>query len=48
VLLMHITDTVLDEARQIDQRKFPLLSRLGGDWYAAVEQTSLFKLPPAY
>lgn len=44
VLMIHIDETVLDEAGKIDQTKLQLLARLGGDWYCKVDETNLFKV----
>lgn len=42
-LRMHIDDSILDPATcRIDQRRFPLVARLGEDWYCAVEPANLF------
>jgi flavin reductase (DIM6/NTAB) family NADH-FMN oxidoreductase RutF len=42
-LRMHIDDAILDSAaRRIDPRKFPLVARLGDDWYCRVDTDSLF------
>lgn len=44
VLLMHIHDSILDEAGKIDQRKIHHIARLGGDWYCRVDEHNLFKV----
>lgn len=44
VLRMHINDSILDEKGMIDQTKINHIARLGGDWYARVDATSLFKV----
>jgi hypothetical protein len=42
---MHIDDSILDpDTRRIDQRRFPLVARLGEDWYCAVEPANLFRV----
>ena len=44
-LRMHIDDSILDKATgRIDQRRFPLVARLGEDWYCTVEPASLFRV----
>lgn len=45
VLRIHIADELLDENKKIDQRKIHHVARLGGDWYAVVNENSLFKVP---
>ncbi|MEO6489957.1 MAG: flavin reductase family protein [Ferruginibacter sp.] len=44
VLCMHIDDSILDENNKIDQRKIHHVARLGGDWYAKVDETNLFQV----
>lgn len=44
VLKMHINDNLLDEHKKIDQRKLPLVARLGGDWYCRVDESNLFQV----
>lgn len=44
-LRMHIDRTILDDAGQsIDQRRFQLVARLGGDWYCRVDERNLFRV----
>jgi flavin reductase (DIM6/NTAB) family NADH-FMN oxidoreductase RutF len=44
-LRMHIDDSILDPASgRIDQRRFPLVARLGEDWYCSVEPANLFRV----
>ena len=44
-LRMHIDECILDPATgRIDQRRFPLVARLGEDWYCAVEPANLFRV----
>lgn len=45
VLLMHITDELLDENKKMDQRKIHHIARLGADWYCVVNESNLFKVP---
>lgn len=44
VLCMHIDETILDENNKIDQTKIHHVARLGGDWYAKIDETNLFKV----
>ncbi len=44
VLCMHIDESILDENKKIDQTKIHHVARLGGDWYAKVDETNLFKV----
>ncbi|BAV09847.1 nitrilotriacetate monooxygenase component B [Filimonas lacunae] len=45
VLCMHIDDSILDANGMIDQQKIQHVARLGGDWYCAINNNSLFKVP---
>lgn len=45
VLRMHIDESILDDNGMIDQRKFKLVARLGGDYYCKVEEENLFIVP---
>lgn len=45
VLCMHVDESILGDDGKIDQRKLPLVARLGGDWYCKVDETNLFKVP---
>lgn len=44
VLIMHIDDSVLNDAGMIDQLKLNHVARLGGDWYCKVDNTNLFSV----
>ena len=44
VLCMHIDESILDENNKIDQTKLHLIARLGGDWYAKIDESNLFKV----
>ncbi|HEX2684743.1 MAG TPA: flavin reductase family protein [Ferruginibacter sp.] len=44
VLCMHVDEGILDENKKIDQTKLHHVARLGGDWYAKVDENSLFKV----
>ena len=44
VLCMHIDESILDADKKIDQTKMHHVARLGGDWYAKIDETNLFKV----
>ncbi len=44
VLLMHISDAVLDERGRIDQQKIDLVARMGGSWYCRAHGDALFEV----
>ncbi len=44
VLLMHISEDILDEKKQIDQRKLDLVARLGGNWYTRANASTIFQV----
>ena len=44
VLCIHIDESILDENNKIDQTKLHHVARLGGDWYAKIDETNLFKV----
>jgi flavin reductase (DIM6/NTAB) family NADH-FMN oxidoreductase RutF len=44
IKLMHISESILDEAGKIDQEKMDHVARLGGDWYCRVTPDNLFKV----
>ena len=44
VLCMHVDESLLDENGKIDQLKTKQVARLGGDWYAKIDETNLFKV----
>ncbi len=44
VLCMHIDESILDSDNRIDQTKMHHVARLGGDWYAKIDETNLFKV----
>ena len=44
ILCMHIDESILDENNNIDQTKLHHVARLGGDWYAKIDETNLFKV----
>ena len=45
VLVMHVDEHILDEKRNICPAKFGQVGRLGGDWYAGMDEFVLFQLP---
>lgn len=45
VVLMHISEDILDEDKRIDPWKLDAVARLGGDWYCRVQGDSIFKVP---
>src|SRR5580704_8528194 len=44
VLRMHIDDSILDDKKMIDQRKIHQVARLGGNWYSAVNEKTIFEV----
>ncbi len=44
ILCMHIDESILDQNNKIDQTKLHHVARLGGDWYAKIDETNLFKV----
>ncbi len=44
ILCIHIDESILDENSKIDQTKLNHVARLGGDWYAKIDETNLFKV----
>ena len=45
VLVMHIDESVLNADNMIDQTKLDLVARLGSNWYARINNESLFEVP---
>jgi len=45
VVLMHISESVLDAEGRIDPFKLDAVARLGADWYCRVQGDSIFKVP---
>jgi hypothetical protein len=41
---MHIDESILNDKGFIDQTKFHLVARMGGDWYCKVDESNLFKV----
>ncbi|MEN9684288.1 MAG: hypothetical protein RLZZ28_74 [Bacteroidota bacterium] len=44
VLCMHVDESILGADGKIDQTKFHLVARLGGDWYCKTDASNLFKV----
>jgi flavin reductase (DIM6/NTAB) family NADH-FMN oxidoreductase RutF len=44
VVLMHISEDVLDDNKQIDPRKIDLVARMGGNWYSRSNGDALFEV----
>ena len=44
VQVMHIDENILDSDNRIDQTKYNLVARLGGDWYCKISDENLFKV----
>ena len=44
ILKMHIDESILNENGFIDQMKFHLVARLGGDWYCRVDPSNIFRV----
>jgi len=44
VLMIHIDDSLLDANKKLDQRKINHVARLGGNWYASINESNLFEV----
>jgi flavin reductase (DIM6/NTAB) family NADH-FMN oxidoreductase RutF len=44
ILLMHVSDNILDETGMIDENKIDLVSRMGGNTYCRASGAALFKV----
>lgn len=44
IMLIHISEHVLDASGKIDQNKIDLVARLGGNWYCRTSGNSLFEV----
>jgi flavin reductase (DIM6/NTAB) family NADH-FMN oxidoreductase RutF len=44
ILLVHISEDILDENGKIDQHKIDVVGRLGGDWYVRANGNALFEV----
>ncbi|HUH35382.1 MAG TPA: flavin reductase family protein [Moheibacter sp.] len=45
VLMIHVDETVLNDAGMIDTKKIDLVGRMGESWYTHSNGTSLFEIP---
>lgn len=43
IVKIHLSERILDEKGQVDQRALDLVARLGGNWYARITPESLFE-----
>ncbi len=44
ILVMHISEAILNINNKIDNRKFRPVGRMGGDWYCKTDRQNLFEL----
>lgn len=44
ILMMHVSEDILDANGYIDPNKIDLVGRMGGDWYCRASGSSLFKV----
>ncbi len=44
IVLIHISEKVLDASKQIDPNKIDLVARLGGNWYSRTNGNALFQV----
>ena len=44
VVKIHIDESVLNDAGEIDQHKIDLVSRMGGNWYCRADKNSMFEI----
>jgi flavin reductase (DIM6/NTAB) family NADH-FMN oxidoreductase RutF len=44
IVLMHVSEAVLDANKQIDPAKIDLVARLGGNWYSRTNKSALFEV----
>lgn len=44
ILLIHVSEDVLDEKKLIDQTKIDLVARMGGNWYCRAHGDALFEI----
>ncbi len=45
VVLMHISDDILNSQKMIDPRKIDLVSRMNGNWYCRANGEAIFEIP---
>ncbi len=48
VILMHISEDILDENKRIVPQKLDAVARLGADWYCRVQGDVIFKVPKPF
>ncbi|MAQ69604.1 MAG: flavin reductase [Flavobacteriales bacterium] len=44
IILMHISEDILDKKNQIDPNKIKLVGRLGGNWYSKGFENAIFQI----
>lgn len=44
VMVMHISENILDKQGNIDQRKMDVVARLGSNWYARINKENIFEV----
>ncbi|MEK6616859.1 MAG: flavin reductase family protein [Bacteroidota bacterium] len=44
IVLMHLSESILNEKKFIDQHKLDLVGRLGGNWYVRASGNSIFEV----
>lgn len=44
IIRIHLSESILDEKGNVDQTALDLVARLGGNWYARINNDSLFQL----
>ena len=44
VVLIHVSEDVLDENEKIDQHRIDLVARMGGNWYCRADRNSMFEV----
>lgn len=45
IVLIHVSESVLNENKHIDPHKLDLIGRLGGNWYVRASGNALFEVP---
>jgi hypothetical protein len=45
VVLMHVSDSIIDSTGRIDPFKLDAVARLGGDYYARIQGENIFTVP---
>ncbi|CAN5716014.1 flavin reductase family protein [soil metagenome] len=44
VLMIHVSDKILNDEKKIDQQKLDLVGRMGGNWYTRANAHSIFEV----